>query len=446
MNGLEEIPHPADCHDEPSAPALNLPEAFWNERPWLKQIRDAAWVRIASPDAVLGAFLARYAAAVPPQYQIPPIVGSHATFDHLSVIVSDSAGGKSSGTTIARELFPAINETNTIWDFPCPSGEGLIEAFFELVEREEGKKGKEKKQTRRAVHFQIDEADALVASAHRQGATIASVLCSAWAGQTLGQGNAARETRRVIQAGTGRVTGIMGIQTDLGHQLMTEKLVTQGLTGRMLFFHGTDPTVPPIDHLPGWPGTLQVDWLRDDPPQHVFEYPASVVAEVRQARWQVVTGAVTESPVEGHQRLARLKLAGLFAAIEERTQVTESDWALAGQIVTTSSKLRDVMRHRGIEQKKRASIEKGRADGLRQFNADEVIDRHHVERRAAWVRDRIKSRGDQTRKQLVQASGSSKNRQYLDQAIELAALNGWISTWPEPSRTGSESLMIGSPQ
>jgi hypothetical protein len=65
----------------------------------------------------------------------------------------------------------------------------------------------------------------LTETTQRQGATIASVICSAGSGQTLGQGNASRETHRVIPAGEARISGVMGIQTSLGHKLMTDGLV-----------------------------------------------------------------------------------------------------------------------------------------------------------------------------------------------------------------------------
>ena len=324
-------------------PTSNLPDEFWESREWLAHIRTAAHSRMASADAILGAVFARYSATIPVTYRIPPIVMAASTFDHMSVLVSESSGGKSGAAHIAKELLPPVHEKVIRWDQPVGSGEGLVELFYDWVmeENDKGKQVEVHKKVFNAVHFTADEGMALVQTSRRDSTTIGSILCSAWTGTQLGQANASRDRKRIVEAGTGRVAGVMGIQLSLGHHLLADEWVRQGLSGRLVFFAAEDPTIPAPADMPDWPGPLDVRFHPITPTELVYDQ--TIVDEIRHDHWTRTTGQRHEAPIDGHTRLAKLKISGMIALIEGRQTVTVSDWELAGQILNSSTKLRNLM-------------------------------------------------------------------------------------------------------
>ena len=411
-----------------SLSALNLPPSFWESRPWLTAVRDAAHNRMLSPDAVLGALLARVAATVPVNYVIPPIVGARGTFDHLSVLVGESSAGKSAAAAVAEELFPERYEKTIVWDYPAPSGEGLIEAFFEMVEDPDNPKKREKRQTKHAVHFTIEEAMALINQTQRSGTTIASVLCSAWAGQTIGQGNASDDRKRVLKKGRARVAGLMGIQSKLGHHFLTDNLVDQGLTGRIVWFAAEDPTIP-YENRPQFPPPIDAGHLAVITHGHrEFTYPPQVWEEVSLAHWEKATRTRVEDAIDGHSRLARLKIAGIAAAIEGRTDTTLSDWLLAGAILRSSNAVRDHMKMLGLEASRRAIVTQGTAQGMREVAAEDVKERQAVSRLSDALVRRITNDGALTKRALSRMTVSSTTRHRFDEALEQACDRGLLGT------------------
>ena len=104
-----------------------LPEEFWQARPVFQHIRQAAHSRTTSADAVFHAVLARVAAQVPYQWQLPPIVGSPKPLSYFTISVGAPGVGKSNANEVAAELLPF---PSSVVELPAGSGEGLIEALF----------------------------------------------------------------------------------------------------------------------------------------------------------------------------------------------------------------------------------------------------------------------------------------------------------------------------
>lgn len=439
----------------------NLPDEFWDARPVFDHVRRAAWSRMISPDALLGVVLSRFAAMIPPDYQIPPIVGTAATFDQLTVIVAHSSGGKSSALGVGAELIPATDDTTIVWDAPIGSGEGLIDALFEeQKETENGKTKVVKKRTKRAVHFIADEAKGFVETQVRQGSTAASVICSAWSGQTLGQTNASKETHRVVPARGARFSGVMGVQTTLGHILMSDALVEQGLTGRLTFFSATDPKMPHPDEGPEFPGPLNltvpgrpfdVSALGSagaalEQPPLMLVFPDEVVDEIRLARFKVSRGEVIEPPVEGHARLTRLKYAGIFSLMDGRRKPTVEDWDLAGVLLSVTAEIRNMMWEDSAETAARAADKLGRTDGRRAVAREEYVlnaESEKVRDTAQWIVTKIEDSGEESLTRLaLKRSGSPVRRKHLDEAIDLGESLGWLRTWEVETRSKSISLRV----
>ena len=429
LGGLpSEEPITGHTEGSTASHALNLPPEFWDARPVLSHIRQAAWSRMESPDAVLGTMLARYAAAIPVTYRIPAIVGAPATFDHLSVLVGESSGGKSVAMSIARELFSGPQFSTIVWDLPVPTGEGLISSFFEELTEDDGS-GKKKivnKKTKDAVHFSIDEGMSLIqAGAQRQGTTIASVLCSAWTGQNPGQANASKERRRVdLMPFTFRVSGVMGIQFALGHHLLAENWVDQGLSGRLLFFSTEDTSIP-FD-TPEWPGPIKLPIHPTSPVE--LEYAPTIHSEVRVAHHAKKTRRTHEAPIDGHLRLVRLKVSGVFALMDARTTVTDEDWDLAGIVVASSVAIRNAMKSVAAEANHRANVTKATAAGTYESVRESAKDQADMERCVKQVLARLDGKSEgMSRKDLRASLSSTAVRQMIDVALEVLRGSGQVS-------------------
>lgn len=419
------------------APNINLPDEFWASRDWLGQIRIAAWSRGLAPDAVLGAVLARYAATIPVSYRIPAIVGAPATFDHLSVLVGDSAAGKSAAMAVAEELLPDRFEKTINWSVPVPSGEGLIDAFYDHVE-EEDEKGRTKEVYKRvfdAVFFSFDEAKQLIDINNRSGATIGSVILSAWSGHRVGQSNASRDRKRKLEARTFRVSGLMGIQSKRGHEFLAPDLVESGLPGRIVWFAAEDPSMPDWQDAPEWGGDPLSLTAHPVVPTMVT-YDQVIWDEVREAHWAAKQKRVHEEPIDGHTRLARLKIAGMISLADGSQHVDSASWNLAGQIAHTSTSLRKYMARLGGDRRTAAARDRGHMDAIQKSAADETAHRIAVNKASAAILQAITEHGPVKKKALKQHINSRLRRsdimnQALSELVDISKVkegpDGWVA-------------------
>lgn len=413
----------------------NLPDEFWESRPWLAMVRQAAHSRLMSADAVLGALISRYATIIPPTYKIPAMVGSHSTFDHLSILAGHSSSGKSAAMAIARELFPGpLERKDIVWDWPTPTGEGLVSAFFEMVADEDNKKSSTNTKTKTAVLFLVDEAMAIIQASSRQSATIGSVLCAAWSGNDPGQGNASADRKRVgMNPFTFRMAGLAAIQLSLGHHLLDDRFVEQGLSGRLVFFAAEDPSIPdPDDTIIDWPGAL-------DLPIHptvnlVVDYAPEINAEVRREHYKRTVGKTREAPVDGHLRLVRLKLSGILTLMDGRRSVTQDDWALAGMIVDSHKALRAVMLEHKVEAARVKNAASATAAAHFEITRDEIKERQKVARLADSIIRQTPEEGI-GRGALSRRVTSKETRHRFEEALQQAVDRGAVQSdeervWP----------------
>ena len=411
---------PAAMQQPPAG--LNLPDEFWESRGWLAHIRQAAWHRQMSADSILGAVITRYAAAIPTNYRIPAIIMAESTFDHISVLVAESSGGKSAAMSVSRELFPGPQQRKDIvWDYPTPSGEGLVDAFFEMAPEADSKKLVNKK-VKSAVHFSVDEALGLVEASGRQGATIGSVLCTAWSGGNPGQGNASAERKRVgMNPWTYRMSGLAAIQSSLGYRLLEDTFVEQGLSGRLVFFAAEDPEVIHWKDRPEWPGPL--DFPVHPTVDTTISYDRAIEEEILEQNWLKQTKRVRIAPIDGHLNLVKLKLSGIFALMEGRKNVTPSDWDLAGIVVDSHLAIRNAM----LEIKKQSVYDRtvSAATAQAHFEAtkDDVKERQAISSLRDTIIRHVPEEGI-TRGPLRKATVSSKTKYRFDTALAKAIEDG----------------------
>lgn len=411
-----------------TGPALNLPASFWEARPFLTQIRDAAWSRMTSPDAVLAAVLARYAALVPPTLRLPASIGSAATFDLIACNIGTSSAGKSIAADVGSDLVPTDREDVRL-GLPVGSGEGLVQAFFVPEVDDAGKPTGRQVIGYNAVHFTVDEGTALMEQSQRSGTTIVQTLCSAWSGRELGQTNAKAENRRIIEARRVRCAAVINLQTANGHLVLSDQMCAIGLPQRITFAHAHDPNMPGVDELPDWPGPLNYSTPPTIITGSTITVDAAIVREVRLHRHAVATGAATEAPLDGHRNLMRLKVAGLFSMLEGDDTITPETWQLAGTLVATSARIRD---HLVAVKTADDAIRRQRsADGRADYEAhvDDVKERKAVARLTdALIRRVTETGGDGIgRADLRRTSTSASTRHRFDDALRQAVERGALT-------------------
>lgn len=402
----------------------NLPPEFWDARPALSSIRQAAHARTVSPDAVLGVVLARLAAMTPPSLRLPAIVGTEGTLDVAVALIGRSGSGKSSASRVATELVPITDDN--VATVPLGSGEGIVEAYMgEVIEVDDaGKNKKVKRQVRRAVLAMLDEGQALAELGNRKGSTLLPTIRSAWSGDRLGQANASEDRRRHLAPGEYRFALVAGFQLEHAVHLIDD--AAGGTPQRFAWFAAHDPTIP--DEPPDWPGPIR--WR---PPLHkpgAMTVDPNVAAHVRGRNLARTRGQLIIDPLDAHRDLGRLKLAGLLALLDARQTITVDDWDLAGTIMDSSDRVRSEIiaaaRWRAREAERGAiGTHVRRAAAL----DDDAEQRALTGMAKAIARHVHRDRCDGCARRCVTQATKSTHRKSadIDDAIDEAKRHGWIT-------------------
>jgi Bifunctional DNA primase/polymerase, N-terminal len=433
-----EPPHPAEAELDP-----RLPEAFWTARPYLEHIRQAAWSRGRSPEAVLGAVLARVAADTPHDRKLPPIVGASAGLSLNVGLCGPPGTGKSSANRVATELIPARLIALGCDGVPPGSGEGLVELLFEQVEEllDNGKTRPVKRQTRQNAFVYIDEGEVLATQTRRStGSTILPTLRSIFTDATIGQANASEERRRIVQRGRYVYGVVMAIQPEKAEMLFAD--AGAGTPQRFLWM-ATDTTVPPPDRRPSWPGVLarpeepKANW-QPDGTSH-FMLAAEVREQVMEHDWQRQQHGC--DPLDEHADLLQLKVAAILAVLNGSYTVSMEDWELAGMVRAASDATRAaaqaVIAARRAEQE---AADRGRQARVAAA-ADAAITGQRVVTAARKIARKVWAEPGPVTYRSVQQSLSKRDRELLTETIAHAVEVDWITDERAPGQGADKRVL-----
>jgi len=419
-NGTDDTPPPPPKRDTPP----NLPAAFYDERPALAHVRDAAYSRARSADAVLGCTLARVAVLAPPTLRLPAPVDTEATLDVAVAIIGHSGSGKSGGNRVAAALLPVDGTDLRIR--PLGSAEGIAEAYHGMVDEldDNGKPQRVKRQTVRGVLFELDEGQALADMGARAGSKLMPTVRSAAHGQRLGESNASDDRTRHLAPGEYRFALVAGFQTEHAVALIDD--AGGGTPQRFFFFAAEDAAIP--DDAPPWPG--QLDWR---PPVHgagPMGLDTQVAAEIRARALARSRGELVIDPLDAHRDLNRLKVAGLLALLDGRTDITAADWRLAGQVLNSSDRVRagiiDAARWRARENERTRTAKLARQAA---HLDDDATTRALANMARAVARHVHRGKcAEGCRRRCVTTATSSKDRKLstIDDALDAAVGHGWV--------------------
>lgn len=398
-----------------------LPEddvrGFWDQRPELAQIRQAAFAGLASPWAVLGAVCVRVLADVPPTHRVMTGMGDPAggNLNLYAVLAAESGGGKGIATQVARHLWPS-----EVYSAEIGSGEALPKLFARKVkDPESGEFYTER--IRDSVVIDAPEFGSLSASGARSGATLMQRLCNGFSGEGLSFAVSDEAKNVDVGPNTYRLGVVTGVQYGNAGLLLSPEAMMTGLPQRFVWFPAN---VKPdeLPHVrPEMPGPL-----------HQWTFPAggsrievcdAAKRDIEAAQRAKLIGD-TASPLDGHKLYTRVKLAYALAVLNGHySSVREEDWELSGIVMAVS----DATRKRAVDtlrkQSRKQAETAGTLEGLRKAAAAEAASDEAVNRTADSLERWLQSQHGGTRSDLRKRLRSDK-RDYFDDAVELLIEQG----------------------
>jgi hypothetical protein len=418
---------------------INLPETFWDQSEILQHIRQMAWHRMLSGDAVLGAVMCRLAWRVWPDITLPPVVAAPGTLDLCVALVGPSGSGKTSAMWAASELLgaptlPSGRPHPAFEEWPAGSGEGIIEAYLDEIEEEDddGNKHRVKSQTKLGVLFSLDEGAALRSIAARSGATIMQTIRSAWSGSMLGNANARADTTRRLAARSYRFVLLSAFQPGAAAMLLGADETEGGTPQRWQWLSLTDPRTPgPLD-TPDHPGPLDMCGPIGLEPGDKLTVDGEIEHEIRVRRHAKVTGAAPPDPLNEHRDLARLKVAALMSILHGRSHVDHWAWRMSGYLMTTSEAVRARIIELSAEQAHAKIDELRERAAATALTIDEARESRSLEAGVAAVVRHVqrvdKDCGPPHTVRCITQGITSKLRKSIEvqDAIDLAYQRGWV--------------------
>lgn len=412
----------------PEDPRLWLPadreRMFWDARPELRRVQQAAQAGMASPWAVLGALCVLVLADVPPSHRVITGIGGPdgGNLNLYSVLAAASGGGKGIATQVARHLWPSHVICTEV-----ASGEALPRLFARRIKDPSGAYVDER--IRDSAVIDAPEFGSLNASGARNGATLIQRLCSGFSGESLSFAVADESKNVEVPANSYRLGMITGIQYGNAGLLLAESSAVTGLPQRCLWFPGnvraeeiphTRPEMPePLRRFSPAVGAKRIA---------VCQEAKTAIEEAQKAR---LSGAPAASSLDGHKPYARVKLAYALAVLNGHyDSVRAEDWDLAGIVVGVSdaTRKRAVDALQGVTRKSAEAA--GKAEGIKKAAAAQIEDEVLIDQAAERVSqilakhpDGLPIRGKTGIRQMLRGT----QRHYCYDAIELLIERGTIT-------------------
>lgn len=399
----------------PFEPPANcfLPASFYDSLPRLGHIRQAAHSRGRAADSVLLATMVRFATTVDYRWVLPAIVGGVGSLNMVGGLIGQSGGGKSSGHDVAEELVPFAREIPRV---PVGSGEGLSAIYLSGTD--------DPPRTTNAM-FYADEGAVLAKLKQRDGATLPEQLRSAAHGQQLGQYNGNKATRRVVDAHSYRFGFLAGFQPHNAGPFIVDK--DTGTPQRFVWASTLAHDCPAPGNRPPWPGPWR-GWNIPTPTEPCT--PLEVAADIRhEVEWNDHdrnTGATVSNPLDSHRDLGRLRLGGLLALMDDRTNITDDDWILATVWWNASANLRNFTEAWSHEDGLSQEKDKARKDGVLAAVRADATDNARVDRLARRLSTYAKREAKEGRPWVPNQSWAGRDSRLFNDARHLAQTKGWV--------------------
>jgi hypothetical protein len=398
---------------------------FWQSRPILKHVREYARARRTSPWAVLGVVLLRIMATVPPHYVLPPIIGGPASLNLFLAVVARSGGGKGASEAAAAD---AVNVGEEIRTSGVGSGEGILHQYVHHVpeNKRTGDPARVEQHTT-SVLFTASEVDTLAALHARQSSTLLSGLRQLYMGEELSFAYVDPTKRLKLERHGYRAGLVVGVQPARAGVLLDDR--DGGTPQRFLWLPGRDAEMPqtapptPDRWTWTWPSTAK---LTGDPFTGRIAIPVCDLARSTIDSEHVKRNHGEGDALDGHRLLTHLKWAAALGISDERIEVSEEDWHLAGTVMEISDATRNGIVAELAEERMRANTARGHADAERDVIREETVAEAAVQRVCRLVMKRLEG-GERGRADLRRTL-ASPDRGYFDAAIDRLLAAGQITS------------------
>lgn len=418
---LADLPRPA-APDDATAD-------LWT-RPVLEHVRDFARARGVGPLACLGSVLARVVAGTPPEYVLPPLVGRVGSLNLFVAKVAASGQGKGASDGAAEDaiLLSGIQDPDTgdeeLFTVTPGSGEGLLHVY---VTRE---KDGTLRRLRDRVLFDVPEIDSLTAVASRQGATIMPLLRQAYSGEALGFAYADPGKRLRVRGHTYRCAMVVGVQPGRAAALLDD--ADGGTPQRFVWLPVTDPQAPPI--RPAEPQPWRVELPPATTGRRELKVAPEAVTVIEDAARRRLLGQ-NDNALDGHALYTRLKVAAAFALLDNRLDVTNDDWHLAGALMAISDTTRDDVQDQLRQTAADRNLARADAEATRAVRVANAVEEDAAKRIARAVTRKLdKTPGEWITGADLRRAFAGNQRQHLEEALELLTSTGQIETEQIPGQ------------
>jgi Protein of unknown function (DUF3987) len=411
-------------YPQPDWGMLQASTNFWTMRPILTHVHTFARARRASPWAVLGVVLARVCVATPPFVVLPPLVGSTVSLNTFVGLVGPSGSGKDAAARAAEDavLLGHLDTTGV------GSGEGVAHQFV-FYRKPKGADAGGMEQYRTALLMTAPEVDTVSALHHRQASTLLSELRKTWNGDALGYAYVDPTKRLTLPRHKYRLCLIVGVQPERAAPILDS--ADSGTPQRFLWLPATDPEMPdtaPTEPQP-WTGWRLPKW------PYANAHGQVVLAVCQTAEDMIDSARIARArgngdALDGHGLLCRLKVAALLGILEGRADVNDEDWRLAGVIANKSdaTRLGVVETLRSVTRAVNAA--RGRAEGERSAIASETVEEAAVRRIAPRILSKLAAAPIGISRSALRRSFTSRDRGYLDAAIDPLIETGQVRVVP----------------
>jgi hypothetical protein len=404
-----------------SGSATNLPQEFWDCRPVLKHIRDAAHLRSRSADAVLGSVLARLSSILPGDLRVDTDTATPASLNFYSIILGGPASGKSTAASLAEMLFPMGYDIYSK-KYSVGSGQGIAAAYGTIVEGEF-------KQIESQAFFTADEGSMLLKLAKSRDSIVLDTIREAWTGSEIGQKNAAAERDRRVR------NYAMGLRVCLqpihAVELFSDANVGDGTMQRFMWFSALDPSIPRGERRRGMPSEMPFD-LAAANTRDPLVLPEHIKDEIRERDAAGSRGDITIEPSQEHALLRQVKTACLLAILDNRQFVTDEDWELAKVMLEVSHRVATSVREGAKQRKQQAEV--GRIEAKhRELDALDARQEKKIEELVLRAIEKVKDKPGIARGALK--CSLARDRDAADVAIERALDRGLLREEEVPGQT-----------
>lgn len=436
-------------HDTPRL--FNLPEEFWGARELFKVIRQQARADGTSPDAVLGAVLARVSGMISPDLKFDS--GKLGNFNLFVNIVAPTGIGKTEAMRSAQRVIvapPYLTDLHGVVDqekfrdgWGLGSGEGLVEVYMGMIEKETGEvyrygpnKGEPKTkpikaQVRHNAFLFLDEGETLNKMLERRGATIDQAIRTMWTGASTGASNAQQETSRYLADGTYALGLLIGWQPKSAQMLIAD--APGGTPQRFLWLSAIDPDMP--EYPDERPEPLQPSLCDQNGKAltGVVDFPEEIKRALRASLRDKHITADGGDELHSHEALMRCKITSELCVLDGRFLVDADDWRFAGMIWQVSCAVRDRLVEFGRQQAERArqarELDETRMATARELARVQVsADVERVARRIWRIVRTAEDEFRELRRPIVKKDKMGRDKPMFDAALIHARSMGWIST------------------